>query len=85
MVVEVSKVLSISLRSTFCHNFLDVLLISCQEEIGHIDAIIVCNSYWIGEETPCITYGLRGVIHCNLEVGCHLVRSQLLNHVKDLE
>ena len=45
------------------------ILISCQEVIGHIDAIILCNSYWIGEDTPCITYGLRGVIHCSLEVG----------------
>ena len=44
-------------------------LMSCQEAIGHIDAIILCNSYWIGENTPCITYGLRGVIHCSLEVG----------------
>ena len=47
------------------------ILISCQEVIGHIDAIILCNSYWIGEDTPCITYGLRGVIHCSLEVRRH--------------
>ena len=47
------------------------LFIFIQEAIGHIDAIILCNSYWIGEETPCITYGLRGVIHCSLEVGTY--------------
>lgn len=26
------------------------------------------NSTWIAEDTPCITYGLRGVVHCSLEV-----------------
>lgn len=26
------------------------------------------NSTWIAEDTPCITYGLRGVVHCNVEV-----------------
>jgi len=36
--------------------------------LGHIDAIIISNSYWIGENTPCITYGLRGVIHAKITV-----------------
>lgn len=36
--------------------------------IGPIDAILVSNSTWIAEDTPCITYGLRGVVHCNVEV-----------------
>jgi len=26
------------------------------------------NSTWIAEEPPCITYGLRGVVHCAVEV-----------------
>lgn len=26
------------------------------------------NSYWIGEDTPCITYGLRGVVHATVLV-----------------
>lgn len=26
------------------------------------------NSTWIAEDTPCITYGLRGVIHCKVQV-----------------
>lgn len=26
------------------------------------------NSTWIDETTPCITYGLRGVVHCSIEV-----------------
>ncbi|KZT56318.1 glutathione degradosome [Calocera cornea HHB12733] len=40
-----------------------------KEQIGNIDAILVSNSYWIGENTPCVTYGLRGVIHATLEIG----------------
>ncbi|KAF9462984.1 hypothetical protein BDZ94DRAFT_1259816 [Collybia nuda] len=36
--------------------------------IGEIDAILVSNSTWIGEDRPCITYGLRGVVHCTLEI-----------------
>jgi len=26
------------------------------------------NSYWIGEDTPCITYGLRGVVHATIDI-----------------
>lgn len=39
-----------------------------KDDIGHIDAVLVSNSYWIGEETPCITYGLRGVVHATVEI-----------------
>ncbi|KAK0476079.1 hypothetical protein IW261DRAFT_1491846 [Armillaria novae-zelandiae] len=39
-----------------------------KDAIGHIDAILVSNSTWITEEHPCITYGLRGVVHCDLEI-----------------
>ncbi|KIK56110.1 hypothetical protein GYMLUDRAFT_47327 [Collybiopsis luxurians FD-317 M1] len=39
-----------------------------KDQIGHIDAILVSNSTWISEDTPCITYGLRGVIHCSIEI-----------------
>ncbi|KAJ7857773.1 hypothetical protein B0H13DRAFT_2077001 [Mycena leptocephala] len=40
--------------------------------IGDIDAILVSNSTWIAEDTPCITYGLRGVVHCSLEISSDL-------------
>lgn len=30
--------------------------------------LLVSNSTWIAEDRPCITYGLRGVVHCALEV-----------------
>ncbi|KAG9017933.1 hypothetical protein FRB90_000115 [Tulasnella sp. 427] len=39
-----------------------------KDQIGHIDAILVSNSYWIDDARPCITYGLRGVIHATIEV-----------------
>ncbi|KIM43328.1 hypothetical protein M413DRAFT_69177 [Hebeloma cylindrosporum] len=35
--------------------------------VGEIDAILVSNSTWIGDDRPCITYGLRGVVHCAVE------------------
>lgn len=38
--------------------------------IGDIDCILVSNSYWLGESIPSITFGLRGVIHANVEVRC---------------
>ncbi|KAJ3979379.1 WD40-repeat-containing domain protein [Lentinula detonsa] len=41
---------------------------SSAHQIGHVDAILVSNSTWISEDTPCITYGLRGVIHCSIEI-----------------
>ncbi|KAJ7584980.1 hypothetical protein C8J56DRAFT_139703 [Mycena floridula] len=43
-----------------------------KEMIGHVDAILVSNSTWIAEEPPCITYGLRGVVHCALEISNNL-------------
>ncbi|KAJ7695752.1 hypothetical protein B0H17DRAFT_1055463 [Mycena rosella] len=51
--------------------------------IGHIDAILVSNSTWIAEDTPCITYGLRGVVHCALEVPHTTRRVHLLATLTD--
>ncbi|KAH8882161.1 glutathione degradosome [Thozetella sp. PMI_491] len=34
--------------------------------IGSIDYIIIANSYWLDDETPCLTYGLRGVLHASV-------------------
>ncbi|SGY17635.1 BQ5605_C015g07842 [Microbotryum silenes-dioicae] len=41
--------------------------------IGDIDVIFVSNSYWIGEDIPCVTFGLRGVIHASLKVRPNLL------------
>jgi di- and tripeptidase len=39
-----------------------------KEKIGHIDWILLANSYWLNDDIPCLTYGLRGVIHANIAV-----------------
>lgn len=37
--------------------------------IGEIDWILLANSYWLNDDIPCLTYGLRGVIRATVEVG----------------
>ena len=37
--------------------------------IGDIDWILLANSYWLDDNFPCLTYGLRGVVHATIEVG----------------
>ncbi len=39
-----------------------------ERSIGHVDYILLANSYWIDDETPCLTYGLRGVLHATVSV-----------------
>ncbi|KAK4135054.1 glutathione degradosome [Trichocladium antarcticum] len=34
--------------------------------IGHIDHVLLANSYWLDDEVPCLTYGLRGVLHATI-------------------
>lgn len=41
------------------------------EYFGKIDVVIISNSYWFDEETPCVTVGLRGVIHAKVTVDGH--------------
>jgi di- and tripeptidase len=36
--------------------------------IGTVDWILLANSYWLDDHIPCLTYGLRGVVHANLIV-----------------
>ncbi|CAI2170153.1 187_t:CDS:10 [Funneliformis geosporum] len=36
--------------------------------IGEADVILLSNSYWLDDETPCLTYGLRGVIGATVEI-----------------
>lgn len=43
-----------------------------RDAIGDIDAILVSNSTWITDDRPCITYGLRGVVHCNIQITSRL-------------
>ncbi|KAI5852733.1 hypothetical protein DFP73DRAFT_469640 [Morchella snyderi] len=39
-----------------------------KELIGDVDWILLANSYWLDDEVPCLTYGLRGVIHATVVV-----------------
>ena len=36
--------------------------------IGKIDWILLANSYWLNDDFPCLTYGLRGVVHATVRV-----------------
>ncbi|PKS11366.1 hypothetical protein jhhlp_003128 [Lomentospora prolificans] len=40
--------------------------------IGDVDYILLSNSYWLDDEVPCLTYGLRGVLHATICVDCNL-------------
>ncbi|KXJ88400.1 hypothetical protein Micbo1qcDRAFT_138192 [Microdochium bolleyi] len=37
-----------------------------REQIGHVDYILLANSYWLNDDIPCLTYGLRGVMHATI-------------------
>ncbi|KAK4112237.1 glutathione degradosome [Canariomyces notabilis] len=37
-----------------------------KELIGHIDYVLLANSYWLDDQVPCLTYGLRGVLHATI-------------------
>ncbi|KAF2092255.1 beta-Ala-His dipeptidase [Saccharata proteae CBS 121410] len=39
-----------------------------KELIGDVDWILLANSYWLDDYVPCLTYGLRGVIHATVQV-----------------
>ncbi|KAL1591306.1 hypothetical protein WHR41_00009 [Cladosporium halotolerans] len=41
---------------------------SAKEQIGDVDWILLANSYWLDDRIPCLTYGLRGVIHATVQV-----------------
>ena len=36
--------------------------------IGEVDWILLANSYWLNDSFPCLTYGLRGVIHATIRI-----------------
>ncbi|KAL8668482.1 MAG: hypothetical protein Q9168_006891 [Polycauliona sp. 1 TL-2023] len=42
-----------------------------KDTIGVIDWILLANSYWLDDDIPCLTYGLRGVVHATVEVASH--------------
>ncbi|KAL6714496.1 hypothetical protein ACLMJK_007921 [Lecanora helva] len=36
--------------------------------IGNVGWILLANSYWLNDDIPCLTYGLRGVLNVTIEV-----------------
>lgn len=38
--------------------------------MGEQDVVLLSNSYWLGENTPCLTVGLRGVVQAEIDVSC---------------
>ncbi|KAK3941409.1 hypothetical protein QBC46DRAFT_382634 [Diplogelasinospora grovesii] len=40
--------------------------------IGHIDYVLLANSYWLDDDVPCLTYGLRGVLHATVCIDSRL-------------
>ena len=39
-----------------------------KNKIGDIDWVLLANSYWLDDRIPCLTYGLRGVIHAKVQI-----------------
>lgn len=39
--------------------------------VGPIDWILLSNSYWLDDTTPCLNYGLRGVINLRIRVSAN--------------
>jgi di- and tripeptidase len=39
-----------------------------KELIGDVDYILLANSYWLDDEVPCLTYGLRGVLNATINL-----------------
>ncbi|OAP56311.1 hypothetical protein AYL99_09490 [Fonsecaea erecta] len=41
---------------------------SAHDAIGPVDYILLSNSYWLDDHIPCLTFGMRGVIHASVTV-----------------
>lgn len=39
-----------------------------KDKIGDVDWVLIANSYWLDDRIPCLTYGLRGVIHAKVQI-----------------
>jgi len=35
---------------------------------GPVDCIMIANTYWLSDDVPCVTYGLRGVVRATLSI-----------------
>lgn len=41
---------------------------SAHDAIGPVDFILLSNSYWLDDHIPCLTFGMRGVIHASVTI-----------------
>ena len=41
---------------------------SAHQEIGRVDFVLLSNSYWLDDHIPCLTFGMRGVIHASITI-----------------
>ena len=39
-----------------------------RDEIGSVDYILLSNSYWLDDHIPCLTFGMRGVVHASISI-----------------
>lgn len=39
-----------------------------KETIGPVDFVLLSNSYWLDDHIPCLTFGMRGVVHATINV-----------------
>ena len=49
---------------------LDDLLYARKDWFKDVDYVCISDNYWLGNQHPCITYGLRGVCYFGLEIEC---------------
>lgn len=48
---------------------LDKLLVKKKESFfNDVDYVCISDSYWLGTEKPCLTYGLRGMCCFGIEI-----------------
>lgn len=40
----------------------------CRKDIGNVDFILLSNSYWLDDHIPCLTFGMRGVVHATITI-----------------
>ena len=41
---------------------------SAHDVIGPVDFVLLSNSYWLDDHIPCLTFGMRGVVHANVSI-----------------
>ncbi|PWN19549.1 Zn-dependent exopeptidase [Microstroma glucosiphilum] len=46
-----------------------------KERIGKIDVVLLSNSYWIDDVTPCLTMGMRGVIQATVTISAASIQA----------